>query len=160
MKKKDDLSKISVNTWMGVVVIWFLGLIFCCWWAHALSSPTTILFAHIRAIVLSCSLLFCLSTCVVRLSFFSFFFLKGCIYLLLGKGREGEREGEKHQCVVAFHAPPTWDLACNPGTCPDWELNLDPLVHRLALNPLSHTSQGNCCQALLKNEDVEDVYRS
>ena len=92
--------------------------------------------------------------------FFSFFFLKGFIYLLLGKGREGEREGEKHQCVVAFHAPPTWDLACNPGMCPDWELNLDPLVHRLALNPLSHTSQGNCCQALLKNEDVEDVYMS
>ena len=27
---------------------------------------------------------------------------------------EGEREGEKHQCVVASHAPPTGDLACNP----------------------------------------------
>ena len=31
------------------------------------------------------------------------------------------REGEKHQCVVASHAPPTGDLAHNPGTCPDWE---------------------------------------
>ena len=37
------------------------------------------------------------------------------IYLFLERGREGEREGEKHQCVVASHAPTTGDLACNPG---------------------------------------------
>ena len=36
---------------------------------------------------------------------------------------EGEREEEKHQGVVAFHAPPTGDLAHSPGMCPDWELN-------------------------------------
>ena len=35
------------------------------------------------------------------------------------RAREEEREGEKHPCVVASHAPPTGDLACNPGTCPD-----------------------------------------
>ena len=29
---------------------------------------------------------------------------------------KGEREGEKHQCVVAFLRPSTAD--CNPGTCP------------------------------------------
>ena len=34
------------------------------------------------------------------------------------------REGEKHQCVFASHVPLTGDLACSPGTCPDWELNL------------------------------------
>ena len=34
-------------------------------------------------------------------------------------GREGEREGEKHPCVVASHIPSTGDLACNPGMCPD-----------------------------------------
>ena len=39
---------------------------------------------------------------------------------------EGEREGEKHQCVVASHMPSTGDLACNPGMCPDWELNQRP----------------------------------
>ena len=39
------------------------------------------------------------------------------------RGREGEREGEKHQCVVASHAPPTGDLACNPARCPDRESN-------------------------------------
>ena len=34
----------------------------------------------------------------------------------------GERE--KHQC--ASHAPPTGDLAGNPGRCPDWERNQQP----------------------------------
>ena len=40
--------------------------------------------------------------------------------------REGEREVEKHHCVVASHAPPTGDLACDPGMYPDWELNRWP----------------------------------
>ena len=42
------------------------------------------------------------------------------------RGREEEREGEKHQCVVASCTPPTGDLAHNPGMCPDWELNWQP----------------------------------
>ena len=58
------------------------------------------------------------------------------------RGREGEREGEKHQCVVASHTFPwgTWpatqacDLTGNRTS--------NPLVHRPVLNPLSHTSQG------------------
>ena len=29
--------------------------------------------------------------------------------------REGEKEGEKHQRMVASHAPSTGDLAHNPG---------------------------------------------
>ena len=41
------------------------------------------------------------------------------IYFFRKRGRKGEREGEKHQCVVASHTPPTGDLACNPGMCPD-----------------------------------------
>ena len=41
-------------------------------------------------------------------------------------GGGAETEGEKHQCVVVSHAPPTGDLAINPGTCPDWELNPQP----------------------------------
>ena len=36
---------------------------------------------------------------------------------------KGEREGGKHHCVVASCMPPTGDLACNPGMCPDWEWN-------------------------------------
>ena len=39
---------------------------------------------------------------------------------------EGEREGEKQQCVVASCKSPTGDLAQNPGMCPDWELNQQP----------------------------------
>ena len=41
-------------------------------------------------------------------------------------GREGGREGEKHECVVASRMPPTEDLAHNPGMYPDWELNQQP----------------------------------
>ena len=63
----------------------------------------------------------------------SFFFFLRFIF------RERRKEGKKHQCVVASLSPPTGDLACNPGTCPAWELTSDPLVHRSALNPLSHT---------------------
>ena len=44
-------------------------------------------------------------------------------YLVLERGKEGEREGEKHQCVVASHMPATGDLDHNPGMCPDWESN-------------------------------------
>ena len=44
-----------------------------------------------------------------------FFFLKHFIYLFLEREREGEREGEEHQCVAASRAPPTGDLAGNPG---------------------------------------------
>ena len=49
--------------------------------------------------------------------------LKIFIYLFLERGREGKRQGEKHQCVIASHVPPTGDLACDPGMCPDWESN-------------------------------------
>ena len=36
-------------------------------------------------------------------------------YLFLERGREGEREGQKYQCVVASHMASTGDLAHNPG---------------------------------------------
>ena len=65
------------------------------------------------------------------------------IYLFLDRvGRKGEKEGEKHQCVVASHAPLL-------GTWPETQACAltgnqtgDPLVYKPALNPLSHTSQG------------------
>ena len=67
-------------------------------------------------------------------------FLK-ILFIFRERGREGEREGEKHQCVVASLLPPTEDLACNPGMYPDWE-SQQPLGSPPALNPLSYTSQG------------------
>ena len=51
--------------------------------------------------------------------------MSGKIFLktiyFLEKEREGEREEEKHPCVVASRASPAGDLACNPGMGPDRE---------------------------------------
>ena len=67
------------------------------------------------------------------------------LYLLLKKdfmfrerGKEGDREGEKHQCVVASHMPPTGDLAHNPGMCPDQQSSQQPFTLWNATQ-LSHT---------------------
>ena len=49
------------------------------------------------------------------------FFFKHFIFR--ERGREGEREGEKHQCVVASCVPPTRDVAGNLDMCPYWESN-------------------------------------
>ena len=57
------------------------------------------------------------------------YFLIDFIYLFLERGEGREKETEKHQCVVASHTPPlplgTWPA--NPGMCPDWESNWQPL---------------------------------
>ena len=63
------------------------------------------------------------------------------------KGREREREGEKHQCgretsIICLLHVHNWE----PGLLPrhvhwNWTSNL--LVHGLMLNPLSHTRQGS-----------------
>ena len=45
------------------------------------------------------------------------------IYLFIELEKGEGKEGEQHQCVVASHAPPTGDLARNPGMCPDWDSN-------------------------------------
>ena len=64
------------------------------------------------------------------------------LFIFIERVREGERKGEKHQCVVASHMAPTGDLARNPGMCPDWESNQRPIGSQPVLNPLSRTSQG------------------
>ena len=48
------------------------------------------------------------------------------LFIFRERGREGDREGEKHQCVVASPVVPTGDLACNPGMFPDWESDQQP----------------------------------
>ena len=52
-----------------------------------------------------------------------FFFFKIYLFIFRERGREGERDGEKHPCVVASCTGRTWDLTHNPGKCPDWESN-------------------------------------
>ena len=49
------------------------------------------------------------------------------LFIFRERGREGEREGEKHPCVVASHSPCIGDLAYNPDIWPDWELNQQPI---------------------------------
>ena len=53
--------------------------------------------------------------------FTQIWFFKLFYFIFTKSGKEGEREGDKHQCVVASHVPPTGDLAHNPGMCPDQE---------------------------------------
>ena len=48
------------------------------------------------------------------------------LFIFRERGREGEREGEKYQCMVPSHVPLTGDLAHHPGMCPDWESNRQP----------------------------------
>ena len=66
----------------------------------------------------------CLSTFLMVSFAVQKFFFK--ILFIFRERREGEREGGKHQCMVASCAPLAGDLACNPGMCPDWELNQRP----------------------------------
>ena len=76
-----------------------------------------------------------------------FFFFK-ILFIFRERGREGEREGEKHLCEreTSSHCllhTPTQDLACNPGMCPDGNQTGNLLVwRRTTPNLLSHTSQG------------------
>ena len=80
----------------------------------------------------------------IYISFCHYLFIfKGFIYFIFReREREGERKGEKHQCVVASHVTPTGDLACNLGMCPALESNWRPFGLQPMLNPLSYTSQG------------------
>ena len=57
-------------------------------------------------------------SCFQQIHFLIFY-----LFIYKERVREGEREGEKHQCVVASHMPPTGGLAHNAGLCPDWESN-------------------------------------
>ena len=59
-----------------------------------------------------------------------------------GEGREKERERnidvqKKHQ-LVASHMPPNVNLACNPGMCPDWELNWEPFSSQASAQTEPH----------------------
>ena len=76
-----------------------------------------------------------------------FFFFKDFIYLLLERGEKKEKERERNINVwwlpLARPLTGTWPAT---QTCALTRNQTgDPLVHRPALNPLSHTSQGSTC---------------
>ena len=62
------------------------------------------------------------------------------LFLFRGEGRE--KEGEKHPCVVASHAYPTGTRPAAQQCVLTGNQTGNPLLCRLALNPLSHSSQG------------------
>ena len=65
-----------------------------------------------------------LRKCIHFLKIYLFLFIKiFYLFTFRGRGREGEREEVEHQCMFAYSTPHTGDMACNPGMCPDWELN-------------------------------------
>ena len=95
-------------------------------------------FPNIKFWGVICFVLFFVCLCVFKIYLFIF----------RERGREGEREGEKHQCVR--------DINWLPLRCPKlgiWPATQacaltgnptsDPLLCRPALNPLSHTSQNS-----------------
>ncbi|KAF6088422.1 hypothetical protein HJG60_008247 [Phyllostomus discolor] len=56
------------------------------------------------------------------------FYVFKIFYLFLfleGKGRR-KRGRETSVCVCLSCTPPTGGLVCNPGMCPDWQLNRQP----------------------------------
>ena len=57
---------------------------------------------------------------------FYLFFKRFYLFIFRQRGREGEREGEKHQCVVACHTPSTGNLAHTPGMCA--KLGIEPVT--------------------------------
>ena len=65
-------------------------------------------------------------------------------YFFRERGREREREEEKHQCVVVPRVPPTGDLACNPGMCPDWEWNRWPFASQTSAQSTEPHQPGPC----------------
>ena len=89
---------------------------------------------------------------------FLFIYFKDFIYLFL-EGSKG-REKEKHQCVVASHAPPPGHLACNLDMCPHWESNRRHFGSQSALNPLSYTSQGSVTFLKVKQGEERAHYLS
>ena len=75
-----------------------------------------------------------------KVSLLIFLFLKNILFIFKERGREGESKGEEHQ-LVASHMPPTLDLAPTQACVLIRNQTGNLSVCRLALNPLSHTSQ-------------------
>ena len=60
-----------------------------------------------------------------------------------GRGKKRERNitvQEKH-LLAASRPRPDWDLAHNPGMCPDRESNRQPLSSQASAQPTKQTSQ-------------------
>ena len=70
------------------------------------------------------------------------FLKKEFIYVFPERKERRDKEGEKCQCVVASHMPQLGTWPATQAHAPTGNRTRDPLVCKLALSPLSHTSQG------------------
>ena len=70
---------------------------------------------------------------------------KDFIYLFVDRGEGREKDREKSINVwLPLTCPPPGTLPAPQACTPTGNGTSDPLVHRLVLNPLSHTSQERC----------------
>ena len=120
----------------------FLFLIICCLCYYACPSFSPFARLHpvphhsLRQSSHHCPCLWAMHMCS-----FCFIFLKISFIISRDKRREGDRE--RNINVWLLLARPqlgTWPAIHAYALTGNW--TCDPLVHRLALNPLSHTSQG------------------
>ena len=72
------------------------------------------------------------------------FFKDFILFIFRERGREAEREGDKHQCVVASSVSSTGDLTwpATKACALTGTRTSNTSVSRPELDPLSHTSQG------------------
>ena len=77
------------------------------------------------------------------------------LFICFREGKGEEREGEKHQCVVTSHAPPTGDLARNQDMCPDWELNRQPFGLQASIQSRARPARAVCTTARSSEQGQE-----
>ena len=66
------------------------------------------------------------------------------LFNLFSERREGwEKEGEKLISIDYLHIPLTGHLACNPGMCPDQELNWWPFGLKASTQPTEPHQPGH-----------------
>ena len=64
-----------------------------------------------------------------------FFFFRFHLFISRGRGKKGEREQEKYQCVVASYVPPNWGPGLQPKH-PDWDSNQRPFSLQADAQPI------------------------
>ena len=82
------------------------------------------------------------------------FFLRLYLFLFRQRGREGEREGGKHQCMVASHTPLSRGMAPYPGMCRDWKLSLLPFASQAGTQSTEPHQPGLNLEFLTKDVPV------
>ena len=71
------------------------------------------------------------------------------LFIFKERGREGEREGEKYQCVFSSHVPPTGYLVHNPGTALTGNQTSDWFVAHTQSTELHQPGPGLTCTYIL-----------